>query len=81
MRILENVMAFGTDNERALIDEFKHNFDRSVNLLCDDHLKTTSKENSKILELSGRLSESGLTDANDTEKFRNMLPNLKEKWS
>ena len=53
---LRNVMAFGTDNERALVDGFKNNYDRSVHLLCEIHLKKISKQNCKILELSGRLS-------------------------
>ena len=30
---------------------------------------------------TGTVRESGLTDANDSEKFLNMLHNLKEKWS
>ena len=53
---LRTVMAFGTDDERALVDGFKNNFDRPVHLLCELHLKKNIEKNSNILELSGSLS-------------------------
>ena len=34
-----DVMAFGTIDEWALVDGFKNNFERSVHLLCELHLK------------------------------------------
>ena len=38
---LRDVLAFGSDNEEALVAGFKNNFDRSINLLCELHLKKT----------------------------------------
>ena len=55
---LRNVMAFGTDDERALVDGFKNN----CSIVADIFGKTT-----------GTVRESGLTDANDREKFLNMF--------
>lgn len=94
---LRDVMAFGTDDEKALVDGFKNNFDRSVHLLCELHLKKNIEAKLKELGIvgevksnitadifgktTGSIRESGLNDAEDEEKFKNMLLNLNEKWS
>ena len=41
---LSNLMAFGTDDEKALENAFNHNFERSTHLLCEIHLKKKLRE-------------------------------------
>ena len=36
---LRDVLAFGTDDELALVNGFKNNFESSMHLLCELHLK------------------------------------------
>ena len=94
---LSEVLSFGTDSEKPLIDGFKNNFDRSVNLLCVLHLKKNVER--KLLDLgisgnvkqdiladvfgkqSGNVFESGLADTPGRENFQQQLEQLKEKWS
>ena len=94
---LRDVMAFGTDDEQALIQGFRNNFDRSVHLLCELHLKKNIQKKLQDMgivgeakasivadifgKITGAVKESGLTEAQDEDKFQNMLHNLKEKWS
>ena len=68
-----------------------------VHLLCELHLKKNIEtklqdlgivgqfKSSIVADIFGKTTrtvrESGLTEANDSEKFLNMLHNLKEKWS
>ena len=92
-----DVMAFGTDDERALVDGFKNNFERSVLLLCELH--PTKNVESKLQELNMRgeikrkviadifgesfeaVRVSGLIDAQNERQFHKVLADLKEKWS
>ena len=94
---LRDVLAFGTDDEEALHEGFKINFDRSINLLCEIHLRKSIEK--KLLELGitgkkktdiaadifgqriGTIYESGLIDASNDETFYKMLESLKERWS
>lgn len=94
---LRDVLAFGTDDEEALLQGFKNNFDRSLNLLCELHLRKTIEK--KLQEIGimgmskadivadifgkrvGTVQESGLVDANGQESFDTMLVNLKQRWS
>ena len=94
---LRDVMAFGTDDEEALIQGFRNNFDRSVHLLCELHLEKNVEKKLQDMGIvgeakasivadifgktTGMVKESGLTEAHDEDKFQNMLHNLKEKWS
>lgn len=94
---LRDVFAFGTDDEEALIDGFRNNFDRSVNLLCEIHLKKNVEKKLQELGIKGKtkdevvadifgrkigsIHESGLIDAKDAESFDAMLVSLDERWS
>ena len=49
---LHDVMAFGTNDEQALVYGFKNNFEPSVHLLCELHLKKNIE--SKLQELERR---------------------------
>lgn len=94
---LTNLMAFGTDDEKALENGFNNNFERATHLLCEIHLKknlerklvelgiTGNTKDEFISDVFGRLIgdifESGLTDAANKEEFDSMLNLLKQKWS
>ena len=94
---LRDVLAFGSDNEEALVAGFKNNFDRSINLLCELHLKKNIEKKLQELGITGKvkedivadlfgkrtgtIQESGLVDANDEASFDAMLFSLKERWS
>ena len=59
---LANLMAFGTDDEKALENAFNSNFERAIHLLCELHLKKTVER--KLLELgvTGMLKQDFLAD-------------------
>ena len=94
---LRDVLAFGTDDELALVNGFKNNFERSVHLLCELHLKKNIETKLKDLGIAGEVKcefmadifgqtigtvhESGLVSAPDEQQFVNMLDNVKERWS
>ena len=94
---LRDVLAFGTDDELALVNGFKNNFERSVHLLCELHLKKNIETKLKDLGIAGEVKrefmadifgktigtvhESGLVSAPDEQQFLNMLDNVKERWS
>ena len=93
---LRDLMAFGTDDEKALITGFKINFDRSINLQCEIHLKKNIEKKLQDFGITGKVKgdfvadifgrkigsvqENGLIDAENQEKFDIMLVNSKEKW-
>lgn len=76
---LRELLAFGTDDEQALISGFRNNFDRAINLLCELHLRKNvekklqelqfpkTSQNEIVADIFGRkrgdILESGLTDA------------------
>ena len=88
-------MAFGTSDEEALIQGFRNNFDRSVHLLCELHLKKNvdfSLQDMGIVgeakasivadifgKTTGTVKESGLTEAHDEDKFQNMPSQLERE--
>lgn len=92
---LRDVLAFGTDDELALVSGFKRNLERSVHLLYELYLK----KNIELRDLGvagevkrefmadifgqiiGTVHESGLPSAPDEQQFVNMLDNVKERWS
>ncbi len=47
---LQDVLAFGTDDENALERAFDESFERAIHLLCQIHMNPILIENSKILE-------------------------------
>ena len=94
---LRELLAFGMDDEQALISGFCNNFDRAINLLCELHLRKNvekklqelqlpkTSQNEIVADIFGRkrgdIFESGLTDARSDEAFDAMLGNLEERWS
>ena len=94
---LNELLAFGTDDELALINGFNCNFERSVHLLCEIHLKKnienallsfgiSGKDKDEItFDIFGRhqegVFESGLSDANSEDDFFHTLGILEKRWS
>jgi hypothetical protein len=94
---LTNLLAFGTDDETALVEGFNQHFERATHVLCEIHLKknietklssmniTGETKKSFISDIFGRnvegAFESGLSDAKDPEEFTVMLDSVLEKWS
>ena len=48
-------MVFGTDDEKALITGFKNTFDRSINLLCEIHLKKNAEKKLQEIGITGKI--------------------------
>ena len=89
-------MAFGTDDEKALVNTFNNNFQCATHLLCEIHLKKNLE--TKLVDLgikeelkdkitadifgkiSGDIFESGLSDASNVGDFEQQLKLLKQKW-
>ena len=94
---LRDVLAFGTDDELALVNCFKNNFERSVHLLCELPLKKNIETKLKDLNISGGVKrgfmanifgqtigtvhESGLISAPSKLQLVNMLDDVNERWS
>ena len=90
-------MAFGTDDEKALVGGFKETFQRDTHLLCEIHLRKNidtelvsmdikgESEQSIMDDTFGRkicsVFESGLSDAGSAEEFIGLFESLEEKWS
>ena len=94
---LKNLMAFGTDDEKALVGGFNETFKRATCLLYEIHLcknidtkllsmdiKGESKQ-SVMDDIFGRMIgsvfESRLSDAGSAENFFGLFESLEEKWS
>ena len=94
---LKNLMAFGTDDEKALVGGFNETFERATCLLYEIHLcknidtkllsmdiKGESKQ-SVMDDIFGRMIgsvfESRLSDAGSAENFFGLFESLEEKWS
>ena len=93
---LSNLMAFGTDGEKALENAFNLNFERSVHLLCEIHLKKNIER--KLIALGiqgatkdniisdvfghrkGEVYEIGLSDAASENDFSQQLAILEKRW-
>ena len=90
-------MAFGTDDEKALVGGFNETFQRDTHLLCEIHLRKNidtklvsmdikgESEQSIMDDTFGRkigsVFESGLSDAGSSEEFIGLFESLEEKWS
>ena len=93
---LKNLLAFGTDEEKALIDAFESNFDSAVHVLCTRHLRSTCKSHFKSLGVPEGLNEEmlndifgstwdgmehkGVIDAKSETEFRDMCAAMGEEW-
>ena len=93
----KNLLAFGTDDERALVEAFEETFDCAVHLLCERHMQNTLKAKFKALSVPsayqaqflqdtfGGASDGeyvpGLVDCRAIEEFQCRLDALEEKWS
>ena len=94
---LKNLMAFGTDDEKALVGGFNETFQRDTHLLCEIHLRKNidtelvsmdikgESEQSIMDDTFGRkicsVFESGLSDAGSAKEFNGLFESLEEKWS
>ena len=94
---LKNLMAFGTDDEKALVGGFNETFERATCLVYEIHLcknidtkllsmdiKGESKQ-SVMDDIFGRMIgsvfESRLSDAGSAENLFGLFESLEEKWS
>ena len=93
---LQDLLAFGTDDETALENAFDENFERAIHLLCELHMKRniegklqemgirgTPKEQI-VYDIFGRragaVHEKGLNDAENEESFTEQLEVIGKKW-
>ena len=93
---LKNLLAFGTDEEMALIDAFESNFDSAVHVLCTRHLRNTCKTHFKSLGVPDNIQEEmlndlfgatwdgaehkGVIDAATETQFYEMCARMGENW-
>ena len=59
---LKNILAFGTDGDKALVEAFTHNFPFAIQLCCFVHFKNNVHEKLKCLGLSARICEEFISD-------------------
>ena len=94
---LKNLLAFGTDEEKALIDAFESNFDSAVHVLCTRHLRNTCKTHFRSLGVSETIQQQmlndvfgatwdgieqkGLIDAPTEAQFYEMCERMGEEWA
>ena len=94
---LKNLMAFGTDDEKALVGGFNETFERATRLLCEIHLRKNIDTKLVSMDIKGEskqsimddifgrkigsVFESGLLDAGSAEEFTGLLESLEKKWS
>ena len=57
-----DAMAFGTDDEQAVVDGFKNNLERSVNLLSELHLKKKIERKLQKLNIRGEIKRKVIAD-------------------
>ena len=90
-------MAFGTDDEKALMGGFNETFERATRLLCEIHLRKNIDTKLVSMDIKGEskqsimddifgrkigsVFESGLSDAGSAEEFTGLLESLEKKWS
>ena len=93
---LKNLMAFGTDDEKALVGGFNETFERATRLLCEIHLRKNIDTKLVSMDIKGEskqsimddifgrkigsVFESGLLDAGSAEEFTGLLESLEKKW-
>ena len=94
---LNELLAFGTDDELALRNGFNSNFERSIHLLCEIHLKKNIENSFLSFGIRGKnkdeitfdifgkhregVFERGLSDANSEDDFFHKLGILEKRWS
>ena len=90
-------MAFGTDDEKALMGGFNETFERATRLLCEIRLRKNIDTKLVSMDIKGEskqsimddifgrkigsVFESGLLDAGSAEEFTGLLESLEKKWS
>ena len=94
---LKNLMAFGTDDEKALVGGFNATFERATRLLCEIHLRKNIDTKLVSMDIKGEskqsimddifgrkigsVFESGLLDTGSAEEFTGLLESPEKKWS
>lgn len=58
----KNLLAFGTDDETALVEAFEETFDCAVHLLCERHMQNTLKAKFKALSVPSAYQAQFLQD-------------------
>ena len=95
-RRLRNIMAYGTDGDKALIEALGHNFPHAIQLRCFIHSRKNVQEklkqfgvNSKTIseflaDIFGRqigtVKENGLVDSCSEQEFDSKLEELESVW-
>ena len=90
-------MAFGSDDEKALMGGFNETFERATRLLCEIRLRKNIDTKLVSMDIKGEskqsimddifgrkigsVFESGLLDAGSAEEFTGLLESLEKKWS
>lgn len=59
---LKDLLAFGTDDEKALVSGFRNNFERSINLLCELHLQKNIEKKMQELHISKQSAKEFIAD-------------------
>ena len=89
-----NVIAFGSDRDKALYQGFSRSIPNAVHLLCTKHLQDDIQIKLTAMGISGQYradfmadifgcekkQERGLIDSRDKEEFRDRLTKMKETW-
>ena len=94
---LNNLLAFGTDDEAALVEGFNQHFEKATHLRCEIHLRKNIETKLSPLGINGQIKatfiwdifgrkiegggEKGVSDASDAAEFSVMLDNILEKWT
>lgn len=95
-RRLRNIMAFGTDGDKALIEAFGHNFAHAIQLRCFIHSRKNIHEKLRSLGIDapvandfladiygrqvGTVKEEGLVDSVSEQDFDQRLEGLQKVW-
>ena len=93
---LKNILAFGTDGDKALVEAFTHNFPCAIQLHCFVHVKNNVYENLKSLGLLapiceeficdifgkrvGNTFQEGLVDSSSVEEVDDCLHRFQPIW-
>ena len=59
---LKDLMAFGTDDEKALAGGFNQSFERATHLLCEIHLRKNIEGKLISMDIKGETKESIIAD-------------------
>ena len=96
-RELRQILAFGSDGDKALVEAFTHNFPYAIQLRCFLHFKRNVQEKLKELGFSSSVSnefladifgkrvggtfQAGLVDCSTVEEFDDCLKKLEPIWN